>query len=203
MKKEILNDMPEVTLYEGAFSGFFCDFVCWKYDKYFKQSKVVNVYTSESELDPSWRTSSSFFMYRNDFISHYMHRKFSKIIGRPTKTMQRVTLTKYEEGQEYKNHYDFYDQSVIEKNPNIKKEGQRIATAIVYLRTPDEGGATSFSKLKFAVLPSKGDMLVFKYNYPFQVVNDMTIHAGEKVIKGTKIIATLWACENDTTEFVV
>ena len=195
--------MPEVTLYEGAFSKFFCDFVCWKYDKNFRQSKVVNTVTSESELDESWRTSSSFFMYRNNIISYYMHRKFAKILGRPTTTMQRVTLTKYEEGQEYKNHYDFYDTSVIEKNPLLQKEGQRIATAIVYLKEPEEGGMTSFRKLGFAVQATKGDMLVFKYNYPFQTVNDMTIHAGERVTKGTKIIATLWACENRTTEFVV
>ena len=65
--------------------------------------------------------------------------------------MQRVTLTKYEVGQEYKNHYDFYDPSVLEKNLILQKEGQRIATAIIYLKSPDEGGMTSFRKLSFAV----------------------------------------------------
>jgi len=67
-----------------------------------------------------------------------------------------------------------------------------MATVIVYLQAPDEGGDTIFPKKGIRIHPKPGDALLFWDLTPTGEGDESTEHAGEPVISGTKWAMTKW-----------
>jgi prolyl 4-hydroxylase len=99
-----------------------------------------------------------------------------------------IQFVQYSEGGFFKNHTDFMNQ---DSDP-LKKitPRDRVATAIIYCNDNYLGGNTSFPELNISVVPKKGQMLYYEYNYKKTplTVNMKTMHSGDTVSKGEKII---------------
>ena len=54
---------------------------------------------------------------------------------------------KYEIGQEFKQHTDYFEPKTAEFLPNTGERGQRTWTFMIYLNSTPEGGATRFPRL--------------------------------------------------------
>ena len=99
-------------------------------------------------------------------------------------------FTKYELGQEYRPHWDYFN------HPSHNAEdNDRVATAILYLNDDFEGGYTDFPLLNVTIKPVKNHLLYFTYTDPS--TRDYTMHAGTPVISGVKQIITLWIRETN------
>jgi prolyl 4-hydroxylase len=59
---------------------------------------------------------------------------------------------------------------------------------IIYLSQVEEGGETSFPKINLKVKATRGDAVLFWDMTPTGEVDDMSLHAGEQVVKGEKWI---------------
>lgn len=152
------------------------------------QSQGYNHQNQNSELVKE-RTSLSLFDFQDQFkpIRQAMLDVIHRELGRfhPIENAELLQLTRYRQGQEYQPHYDYFN---IEEGKPVHKV-DRCATALLYLNDGFEGGATVFPRLNITVFPRQGDMLYFEYP---RDVADLTLHAGEAVIKGEKRIASLW-----------
>ena len=74
--------------------------------------------------------------------------------------------------------------------------GQRIATFLMYLSPPGEGGTTLFPQANLEVFPQKGDALLF-YNVDLGGENDLrSLHASSPVLEGAKWAAVKWIRED-------
>ena len=71
--------------------------------------------------------------------------------------------------------------------------GQRVATIVMYLNTPEAGGATIFPDVRLAVSPIKGNAVFFSYDRPHPMTH--TLHGGAPVKAGEKWVATKWLRE--------
>jgi len=72
----------------------------------------------------------------------------------------------------------------------------RVATAVLYCKVADEGGATTFTKADIFVKPKVGMGTFFSYKGPDGRMDDgYTEHSGCPVIKGEKWITTVWMRE--------
>jgi hypothetical protein len=91
---------------------------------------------------------------------------------------ENIQLIKYEAGREFKTHHDF-----------LSVQNDRVGTVIIYLKKPIEGGKTIFDELDIQVEGDPGDLLFFRYDNDLK---EKTLHSGEKVLEGTKIIATMF-----------
>jgi prolyl 4-hydroxylase len=191
MNVNILSHRPKVVVYENAMSKYFCKLVVQAYKNKFERSQVMNTTTGRTEVDEDYRTSSSCIMKWTHPLSRLMIHKVCKLMDVEAQQCELITLTKYETGQQYKKHCDYFTQKIIDENPNIQLIGNRIATAIIYLQACEEGGHTSFPKLGISVPPTTGNILSFWYNYNSRT-NESTSHSGDIVEKGTKYIATVW-----------
>jgi prolyl 4-hydroxylase len=99
-----------------------------------------------------------------------------------------IQLAKYTKGGFYKHHFDGEDCSTV----SCPKD-QRLGTMIVYLKEPDAGGETDFPTLKTSVKPVKGNAAFFWVADPrTKQLYKETLHAGQPVKSGTKVIATQW-----------
>lgn len=72
----------------------------------------------------------------------------------------------------------------------FERGGQRVATLLLYLAAPVQGGATILPESGFAVMPVKGSAVFFSYDRPHPVT--LTLHGGAPVIAGEKWVATKW-----------
>lgn len=124
----------------------------------------------------------------SDLIQHKT-RDFLRSRGMDdgTYVFEDIQLAKYTKGGFYKHHYDGEDCST-ESCPN-----QRLGTMIVYLQEPVAGGETDFPTLKTSVKPVKGNAAFFWVADPrTKQLFKETLHAGQPVKSGTKVIATQW-----------
>lgn len=74
------------------------------------------------------------------------------------------------------------------------KDGQRMATVVIYCDVPEKGGATNFRNAGLHVVPEAGSATFFSYIDPETMRMDtgFTEHSGCPVIEGEKKIVTQW-----------
>ena len=74
------------------------------------------------------------------------------------------------------------------------KQGTRMATMVIYCKTPPVGGSTNFRNAGVHVKPTKGAAVFFSYINPITKVTDerFTEHSGCPVYEGEKKIVTQW-----------
>eukprot|EP01050_Picozoa_sp_SAG11_P021433 SAG11_NODE_3813_length_2211_cov_2.937027_1_plen_360_part_00 len=66
-------------------------------------------------------------------------QRIAALVGIPTSHAERVQIVHYKRGQEYREHYDGWDQKFVAALP----EGQRLVTAFGYLNEVESGGETA------------------------------------------------------------
>jgi hypothetical protein len=72
----------------------------------------------------------------------------------------------------------------------LKRGGQRVATLVMYLNDPAQGGGTTFPDIGLEVAPQKGNAVFFSYDRPHP--STRTLHGGAPVLAGEKWVATKW-----------
>ncbi len=102
-------------------------------------------------------------------------------------------MIRYEVGQQYKPHYDYFDPEQPGTPVILQRGGQRVATVVVYLNTPQRGGGTTFPDVKLEVAPVRGNAVFFSYDRPHP--STRSLHGGAPVLEGEKWITTKWLRE--------
>ncbi|KQS52023.1 uncharacterized protein Dere_GG11931, isoform C [Drosophila erecta] len=141
---------------------------------------------------------SAFRVSKNAWLAYEAHptmagmlRDLKDATGLDTTFCEQLQVANYGVGGHYEPHWDFF------RDPSHypAAEGNRIATAIFYLSEVEQGGATAFPFLDFAVKPQLGNVL-FWYNLHRSLDKDYrTKHAGCPVLKGSKWIGNVWIHE--------
>eukprot|EP00607_Mallomonas_marina_P011055 CAMPEP_0182423796 /NCGR_PEP_ID=MMETSP1167-20130531/9851_1 /TAXON_ID=2988 /ORGANISM="Mallomonas Sp, Strain CCMP3275" /LENGTH=366 /DNA_ID=CAMNT_0024603071 /DNA_START=200 /DNA_END=1300 /DNA_ORIENTATION=+ len=104
---------------------------------------------------------------------------------------ENIAITQYNIGDEYTPHCD----GACDGTPY--KRTARISTAVMYCKTADIGGGTTFTKADVFVKPKKGMATFFSYRgEDGNMDSGFTEHSGCPVKKGEKWIATLWMREH-------
>lgn len=146
----------------------------------------------EKEKHEGVRTSSTCNFDVRDPIVSEIETRIANLLGVDRSHGEPLQGQRYETGQQFKQHADFFyiDQPYWEQYG--KRGGQRTWTAMIYLNVPEKGGAPAFRFLDLAVAPQLGRLLVWN-NMAFDgSPNPWTEHSGQPVEAGTKYIVTKW-----------
>ena len=93
----------------------------------------------------------------HDSITTNLALKISNQVGIPIENAEKFQIVYYGENNEYRAHYDSWDNDGSEKSLRcVKFGGPRLKTALVYLNTVEEGGSTRFTKLNKEVSAQQG-----------------------------------------------
>lgn len=80
---------------------------------------------------------------------HTMSRGFSLMLisfFSPPENGEDIQVLRYEEGQRYEPHYDYFTDKV-----NIVRGGHRLATVLMYLSDVEKGGETVFPEAEVSL----------------------------------------------------
>lgn len=111
--------------------------------------------------------------------------------------VENLQIVRYQPGQQYKHHYDFFIPGAEGTTSALKRGGQRHVTFFVYLNdmnANETGGQTDFPRLNLKVRPEKG-MAVMWYNVKNNKEDFRTFHAGLPPVHSTKYGLNIWIRE--------
>ena len=99
---------------------------------------------------------------------------------------------RYDVGQEFKPHNDWFNPHGQDWEKYCGVSGQRTWTFMIYLNDVEAGGATRFTAVKKSFQPEAGKLLCWNNRTAELAGNVNAIHHGMKVRKGVKYIITKW-----------
>jgi len=189
---ETLSWSPRVFLYHNILTDEECDEIINIAGNDVTRSKVVGGGKGDS-VESNVRTSHGTFLLDN-YMKQYpllrdVERRIAEWSKLPVENGEAFYLLRYELGQEYKPHVDFFSGSA---DNYVGEEGDRCATVLLYLHTPDEGGETTFPKAKLLVPAKKGNAVLFWDQEPDNKADSNALHGGTPVLKGIKWAMTKW-----------
>jgi prolyl 4-hydroxylase len=122
-----------------------------------------------------------------------IERRVAALLDWPSENGEGLQVLRYSPGARYEPHYDWFDPAAPGSAVALARGGQRVASLVMYLNTPQRGGATVFTDARFEVAARQGNAVFFSYERPHAMTR--TLHAGAPVVAGEKWIATLWLRE--------
>jgi prolyl 4-hydroxylase len=99
---------------------------------------------------------------------------------------------RYEAGQEFKAHTDYFEPEGQDFARFCSVSGQRTWTFMAYLNDVDAGGATRFRLIDKMIQPRRGMLVGWNNHNPDGSLNGNTLHHAMKVRKGLKYVITKW-----------
>ena len=183
------SPMHPIQLYIG--DGFLtheaCQAMCAKIDEGSYPSPLF-----EKDKWEDVRTSYSCNLNAYDPLITGVDMRISELLGIEKAWGEPLQGQRYEQGQRFREHADFFyidEPYWADYEPH---GGQRTWTAMIYLNQPDEGGATRFKLLDFQAEPKRGRILIWNNMALDGSPNPWTLHEGMPVDAGTKYIVTKW-----------
>jgi prolyl 4-hydroxylase len=99
---------------------------------------------------------------------------------------------RYDVGQEFKAHTDYFEPDGPDWERYCADSGQRTWTFMIYLNDVTAGGGTRFNLAKKIIQPQAGKLIAWNNRGPDGRPNPNTLHQGMKVRKGVKYVITKW-----------
>ena len=148
--------------------------------------------TFDAVNQAGYRTSYSGDVDPHDSFVRMIERQLSDLLGLDASWSETFQGQRYEPGQEFREHCDWFDTRASYWPNEVKRGGQRSWTAMVYLNTVKEGGTTEFTRLGIRIPPQQGALIVWNNALPDGSPNHDTLHAARPVIRGVKYVITKW-----------
>jgi prolyl 4-hydroxylase len=156
--------------------------------------KPALVYDSENKRNylSKTRTNSiaEFNLIENEFLHFLIQKKMSIACNIPMKQMEGTAILHYKPGEEISEHFDFVDPNLPNYEQEIRDNGQRIITFLIYLNEEYEGGETAFTELDLSYKGQTGDGIYFVNALPDGSSDLRTKHAGRPTSSGEKWIVS-------------
>jgi prolyl 4-hydroxylase len=144
------------------------------------------------------RTSRGAMLQRGETeLVARIEARLAALTNWPVERGEGLQVLRYEKGNEYRPHFDWFDPALPGPRKHLERGGQRVATIVMYLSDVEQGGGTTFPKIGLEVQPRKGGAVFFLNTDAYGSPEQQSLHAGEPVEKGLKFIATKWLRERE------
>ncbi len=186
---------PRVIVFGGLLSDDECDAIIAAAEPRLARSETVQMDTGGSEVHAARTSRGMFFERGENEVCRRVEARLAKLLSWPVINGEGLQVLHYLPGAEYQPHHDYFDPAKSGTVPIVARGGQRVATIVMYLNSPDKGGGTTFPDVGVEVGPVKGNAVFFSYDRPHP--STKTLHGGAPVIAGEKWVATKWLRERE------
>ena len=186
---------PRVVVFGNLLADEECESLIELAQPKLARSHTVDNQTGGEEVN-SARTSDGMFFARAEHpVVERVEKRLAELLKWPFENGEGLQILRYRMGAQYVPHYDYFDPAQPGTAKIVQRGGQRVATIVMYLRTPERGGATIFPDIGLEVQPVKGSGVFFSYDRPHP--DTKTLHGGTPVTLGEKYVATKWLRESE------
>lgn len=175
--------------------GFLSDAECDRLIQLIDSDRRPSTLLSASD-DPYFRTSESCDLDRWSPDVRPIDERMAALLGIPAEHGETMQGQRYAPGQQFRAHYDWFNENQDYWVAMKASGGQRTWTTMIYLNDVEEGGATWFPQAGVRVAPRRGLLLAWNNMKPDGSPNPGTLHEGTPVVKGVKYIITKWFREH-------
>jgi len=141
---------------------------------------------------PGYRTSCSGDIDTRHHAVRELEARLAALTGLAAARGEAAQGQRYECGQYFHEHCDWFDTASAYWPHEQRSGGQRSWTAMLYLNGVEEGGLTDFTRLALRVKPAAGALLLWNNALPDGRPNPWTMHAARPVERGVKYVVTKW-----------
>ena len=142
--------------------------------------------------DHYFRTSETCDLAAEEPAVAALEAKLAQISGIDPAYGEPLQGQRYDVGQEFKPHCDYFNPGGQDWEKYCSVAGQRSWTFMIYLNDVDAGGATRFKVINKTFQPEAGKLVCWNNRRPDGRENPNTLHHGMKVRKGLKYVLTKW-----------
>jgi prolyl 4-hydroxylase len=142
------------------------------------------------------RTSRSAMLQRGETeLITRVEARLAFLARWPVENGEPMQVVRYEPGDEYRAHYDWFDAALPGPRKHLERGGQRVGTFVIYLSEVGQGGGTAFPNVGLEAMPKIGGAVFFANTDRYGVPDTQTLHAGMPVVRGVKLVANKWLRE--------
>ena len=189
--QRIYFPLTQIYKKENFLTELECDQLILMISRDLRPSTVAD--DGDNCLVNDYRTSkTSDLNYFKDPFYLNIDKKISNLMNLEPFFGETMQAQKYEVGEYYKEHYDFFSPFNHEFKTYCEWMGQRTWTTMVYLNDVEEGGETYFKYLNLKIKPKKGLLIAWNNLYINGFPNYKTMHEALPPLKNSKYIITKW-----------
>lgn len=189
-------DGQPVKIYPAVYTQEECEYLIESAAPFLLPSYTLDPKTGKP-LKTDHRTSHSWSFHptQEDLVILRLKERLTRQTGMSVKFAEPFSMLRYQNGQEYKRHFDWIDPATGEGRWEIERHGQRKTTIFSYLTDVEAGGETHFPRLDLKIAPRQGKAVQFANEIEDGRVYAESLHASLPVERGEKWLATLWIRE--------
>jgi prolyl 4-hydroxylase len=190
VKVSLSMDKPALRMLDGLLTGEECDGLIALARPRMQRALTVDA-DGKHQVDHR-RTSVGMFFKPGEYpLVAQLEQRIATLFDIPVSHGEGLQILHYLPGQEYTPHFDWFDPVHPGYSTITARGGQRIASVLMYLNTPEAGGGTAFPAVGLTVTALRGSAVYFAY----EGGDASSLHAGLPVLRGEKWIATKWLRE--------
>jgi len=181
-------DTPLAQLYElpDFLSRQECDELIQAIDRQLVPSTVTHG-------DSTYRTSRTCHLHLSDAaLAARLDRRLADLFGVDPDYSEVLQGQRYDPGQYFKEHTDWFAPDTDEFTFHANPGGQRTWTVMIYLNSVARGGQTDFKRLGRRFTPVQGLALAWNNLMADGTPNPFTLHEAMPVEEGHKWVITKW-----------
>jgi prolyl 4-hydroxylase len=186
---------PRLVLLGGLLSDAECSALVALARPHLHRSRTVETQSGGEEVHVDRTSDGMFFTRGENPLVQRIEARIARLLHWPVENGEGLQVLRYQPGAQYKPHYDYFDPAEPGTPSILERGGQRVATLIIYLQAPEQGGATTFPDVQLEVAPQRGNAVFFSYDRPHPSTH--SLHGGAPVLAGEKWIATKWLRERE------
>lgn len=186
--QRVPDNRLQLFRYDDFLSSQECDLLVQQINKQLRPSTI----TTGTDY-AGFRTSTTCDLgHQSSALIERVDNKIAKTLGVRLSWSEVIQAQRYDAGQEFKAHTDYFTPDTPEFETYAKDAGQRTWTFMVYLNDDVEGGQTHFKEIEQTFSPKTGTAVIWNNLHADGTPNHFTMHHGMPVVSGHKIIITKW-----------
>lgn len=182
--------LPRVVVLGGLLSEEECDAMIELARPKLKRSTTVDPDSGGDMVHAARTSHGTSFVRGENAMCARIEARIARLLDWPLENGEGLQVLNYGPGAQYEPHYDYFDPDASGSAVTLRRGGQRVASVVMYLNTPECGGATVFPDVHFEIAAVKGNAVFFSYDRPHPMTK--SLHGGAPVLAGEKWIATKW-----------
>jgi prolyl 4-hydroxylase len=144
----------------------------------------------EMEHEMRTNTTANFDYATLDVVQFLVQARMAKTCGQRLQQLEAPMVLHYDPGQEIKPHFDFIDTGAPDYAEQIRQQGQRMITFLLYLNDDYKGGETTFPELGIVFRGRRGEGLYFVNSRADRSADRQMLHTGSPPTRGEKWLVT-------------